>query len=263
MKYIKRFALTLTVLMLAFCFVGCGDSDSDTTSSTAASEAASATAVLASSSTEVKSSSSTKTKAYESPQSLLLLDTGISVSSSLSYSDTVYINYCGIIKNPNKYHAATFPKVYATVKDGSTVLTTDSQTGFYIMPGDTVALVGTLSVLKSEITSDTSVYYSVECSDFVDSTSSDMIKTSYFKVANVSEHSGSYSNTVTGEITNNSDRAVDMVCVSVIMMENADIVFCDSTFVDGISAGGTKAFELTSLRDFPEHDNVKVYVQEW
>lgn len=209
------------------------------------------------------SSSSSSSKSAESPKALELVDTGISVSSSSSYSDTVYINYCGIIKNPNKSMAATFPKIYATVKDGTEVLTTDYQTGFYVMPGDTIALVGTLSVLKSEITNSTSVYYTVECSDFVSAENSDMVKSSSFKVSNVSEHSGSYSNSVTGEITNNSGKSVDMAYVAVVMTNGGDIVYSENTFVDSISAGGTKAFELTSLRDFPEHDGVKVYVQEW
>lgn len=209
------------------------------------------------------SSSSSSAKSAGESKALVLVDTGISISSASSYSDTVYINYCGIIKNPNTSVAATFPKIYATVKDGSMVLTTDSQSGFYIMPGDTIALVGTLSVLKSEVTDSTSVYYSVECSDFVSATNSDMVKSGDFKVSNVSEHNGSYSYTVTGEITNNSSKAVDMAYVAVVMTNDGEIVYSENTFVDGISAGGTKAFELTSLYDFPEHDAVKVYVQEW
>lgn len=260
MKYIKRFALIFTALMLTFCLVSCGDSY------TAASKKAEPTSSnSASSSTSTKSSGSnvksntTNTK----PKNLVLVDSGISLKSASSYSDTAYINYCCIVKNPNTSMAATYPTIYATVKDGSVILTTDSQSGFYIMPGDTVALVGTLSVFKNEVTADTSVYFTVDCSDFVNAANTDMVKSSDFKVSNVSEHSGSYSYTVTGEITNNSGKSVDMAYVAVVMTKDGEIVYAENTFVDGIRAGSTKAFELTGYNKFPSHDEVKVYVQEW
>jgi len=208
-------------------------------------------------------SSSSNSKSTETPKALKLVDASLCDVSGSSYSDTVYINYCGIIKNPNTSKAATFPKIYATVKNGSEILTTDSQTGFYIMPGDTIALVGMLSVPKSEVTSDTVVHYSVECSDFVTAENSDMVKSSDFEVSNVSEHSASYSHTVTGEITNNSNKTVDMAYVTVVMTKDGEIAYAQNTFVDGMSVGGSKAFELSSFDNFPEHDDIKVYVQEW
>lgn len=198
-----------------------------------------------------------------SPSPLNLVDTGICVLSASSYSDTVFFNYCGIIKNPNETKAATFPAVYATIKNSAgEVLATDHISGFYVMPEDTIALVGTISMLRGDA-KDASVSFSIDYSEFVDSKNLDAVRTSNLEILNVTERSGSVSHTVAGEVVNRSGKDLDMVNVAVVMKKGGEIVYAENSFIDGISNGQTKAFEINCLTNWPEHDETKIYVQNW
>lgn len=194
----------------------------------------------------------------EAPQSLELVDHGFCVSSTSG--DTAYIDFCGMIYNPNETLIATFPKVLVTVKNGDgTILATDSQTGSLAMPGDTITLCGMFSLPTANITDDTTIYYDVDWSDLKTSTSLySGAKTSDFTIANVSEQSSSRNNLITGEITNNYSEDVDSVNLSVILRKDGKIVYIDNTFVDNLKVGKPKAFQISSYHDWPAHNTIDV-----
>lgn len=199
----------------------------------------------------------------EAPQSLELADYGFCVSSTSG--NTAYVDFCGMIYNPNETLIATFPKVLVTVKNGDgTILATDSQTGSLVMPGDTITLCGMFSLPTANITDDTAIYYDVDWSDLKTSTSLySSAKTSDFIIANVSEQSSSRNNLITGEITNNYSEDVDSVNLSVILRKDGKIVYIDNTFVDNLKVGKPKAFQISSYHDWPEHDTIDISAMVW
>ena len=194
---------------------------------------------------------------------LELVDHGFAPSSSLG--GTEYINYCGMIYNPNEDLAAIFPKLVITVKnkDGS-ILTTDHQTGSIVMPGDTITLCGMFSLLSDDITEDTVIYYDVEWSDLTTGTLHySGARTTDFEISNISERSGDLNDSITGEITNRYSEDVDQVCLTLLLRKDGEIVFIDNTYVDNLKAGVPKAFKFERYRGWPEHDTIDISAMVW
>ena len=199
----------------------------------------------------------------EVPQPLELVDHGFCVSST--FGDSAYMDFCGMIYNPNETLIATFPKVLITVKNGDgTILATGHQTGSLVMPGDTVTLCGMFSVPTADITDDAKIYFDGEWSDMKTSTSLNSgAKTTDFSITNVSEQSSSRNNLITGEITNNYSEDVDSVNLAVILRKDGKIVYIDNTFVDNLKVGKPKAFQISSYHNWPEHDTIDVSAMVW
>lgn len=208
-------------------------------------------------------SSSMITKAVE--RKLEITDRAIYFkSASVLDKDSVYFGYVALIHNPNGTLIAQFPKINITIKAGDgTIVTTDSATGSTVMPGDTVALIGTVSIPKSAISDDTKVSWQVECSDFTtDGFVHSEASTADFTVSNVSERMGR-SNSVTGELKNNFLEDMNSVCITVVFRKDGKIVYAEDTFIDNLTSGQTKAFEITSYSDWPEHDTIDVTAMAW
>lgn len=53
-----------------------------------------------------------------------------------------------------------------------------------------------------------------------------------------------------------------MVAVTVLLKSNGSIVYGDTTYVDNMTAGTTKPFELSEY-NLPEHDEYVISVQGW
>lgn len=194
----------------------------------------------------------------EVQQPLELVDHGFCVSSTSG--DTAYVDFCGMIYNPNETWIATFPKVLVTVKNGDgTILATDSQTGSLVMPGDTITICGMFSLPTANISDDTAIYYDVDWSDMdTDTFIYSGAKTTDFEITNVSNQSSNRKNLITGEITNNYSEDVDSVNLSVILRKGGEIVYIDNTFVDSLKVGKPKAFQISSYHDWPEYDTIDI-----
>ena len=210
-------------------------------------------------------SSNSTTQKDEDSKSLEVIDSAVYLTSmSMLDKDTAYIGYAVLIHKPNSTLIAQFPKVNVTVKAGDgAIITTDSATGSTIMPGDTITLLGTLSVPIADITESTNAFYQVECSDyttngFIHSEAS----TSDFVVSNVSERTGRINN-ITGEIKNNFSESLSSVYVTAVFRKDGEIVYAERTFIDNLASGQTKAFEISSYSDWPEHDTVDVTAMAW
>lgn len=206
------------------------------------------------------SSSSTSSSSQKSEtQNLQILETGLYVTSSYVWDDTVYINYIGLIHNPNE-EVALFPKLIATAKNpDGTILATDEQSASVIMPGDTLPIIGTFSIISSELEDGSYVNYQVECQSFQNDTFIySSARTTDFTIFNISEHSGSKSY-VTGEIKSTFSEDISMLKVVAIFRKDNEIVGSEYSYIDSLSAYQSKAFELDSLTGFPEHDSVEIY----
>lgn len=198
-----------------------------------------------------------------SPKPLEIVDYGW-YFSSLS-GDTVYVDFCGMIYNPNDKLIAKFPKVLVTVKNGDgSILATEKQTGSTVMPGDTITLCGMFSMPISDLTDDAKIYFDVEWSDLGESTSIySGARTTDFTISNVTERSSSRENFITGEITNNYSEDIDRVNLSIVLRKDGEIVCIDHTFLDNLKVGKAKAFEFRRYKDWPEHDTIDVSAMVW
>lgn len=197
-------------------------------------------------------------------QPLHIEDVGIYVHSPSTGADSVYVDYCGVITNPNLNVAVTFPTFQITLENtDGTILATDTQTGMYIMPGDTVVLSSLFSVPIAGLSSDTKVEYMVNASDAVSPESLNIPSSSDLEITNVSEQHTDWDTVVTGKITNNYTSGCDMVALTALFKSEGEIIGMETTYLDNLPAGGTMAFEIDGRGDLPEHDTVEVYAQYW
>ena len=196
---------------------------------------------------------------------LEIADYGWYMNEVSSYGDSAYIDFCTMIYNPNENLIAEFPTATVTVKNGDgSILATEEQTGSIIMPGDTITLCGMFSMPIGDISEDAKISFDVDCSDFSSgNTFYDAVRTTDFVFENVSEHSSSNENFITGEITNNSNIDIDMVNLSIVLRKNGKIVYMENTFVDGLKAGQTKAFEFQRYHTWPDHDTIECSAMAW
>lgn len=179
--------------------------------------------------------------------------------------DTAYVDFCGMIYNPNEKLIAEFPKVIVTVKNGDgSILATNEQVGSIVMPEDTITLCGMFSMPISDIESDAIIIFSVDWSDLGSSTSIySAAKTTDFTIDNVTERNGSDENFITGEITNNYAEDVDQVNLSIVLRKDGEIVYMENTFLDSLKVGKSKAFQFQRYSNWPEHDTIDVSAMVW
>lgn len=201
----------------------------------------------------------------ESTKPLELVDYGWYVDPPSVYDDKVYFEYCGIIHNPNDKLIAEFPKLIVTIKNpDGTILATGDQTGSIIMPGDTITLCGMFPVPISNASNETQININWECDDYnTVSKLHEAVSSKELVVSNVSEHSGSDENFITGEVTNNSTSNLDMVNVSMVLRKNGKIVYMENTFVDNLPSGSTKAFEFRRYAHWVDHDKIECSAMVW
>lgn len=222
-------------------------------------------AVIADSTISASNSNGSSTFSVDSTsiqQPLELVDYGFYMNESSG--DKVYVDFCGIIHNPNENLIAEFPSVVVTVKNGEgAVLATEEQMGSVVMPGDTITLCGMFSMLTSKLTEDSQIFYDVEWESF--STASSLYskaKTSDFEITNVTETNGS-ENYITGEIKNNYSEDVNSINLSIVLRKDGEIVYMENTFLDNLRTGQTKAFEFHRYHNWPEHDAIDVSAMVW
>lgn len=208
---------------------------------------------------ELKPKSDSKSEQLEP---LDLVDYGWYIERPYS-ADVVYMNFCGMVYNPNRSVSAVFPEVIATIANpDGTVIATDSQMGMKVMPLDTVTLVGMMSVPTQQLTEETTIEFQVSWSDFSSASQDKTPKTTDFEIKNVSEQSGSQ-NFITGTITNHTEETVDSVNLSLVLRKDGKIVFAENTFMDYLRPETVAAFQFQRFSEWPEHDSVEVSAQAW
>lgn len=196
------------------------------------------------------------------PKDLKLTDYGFYTEPSYT-DDMVYMDYCGMVYNPNESQSAMFPEIIATISNpDGTIIATESQMGTEIMPLDTVAITGTMAVPTAQITNETTVEFQVKCSRFNSADQNQKPRSSDFEIKNLFEQSGSR-NYITGTVTNLSDETVDSVYLTLLLRKEGKIVFIDESFVDDLKSGVATAFQFQNYLSWPAHDSIEVAVQVW
>lgn len=242
----KRLITLLLIGTVALSFTGCGSSNSDTTSAD-------------STTTNTENTSNLGSSKKVENQEVTLTESGYSINDD-GMGD-VYAYFGFTVNNPNTESAAQFPVVTITAKgeDGSIIATYD-QTLYYIAPNDSVSFG---SVLDCNGKVPATVEFSTSSGTFVSGSTPGVISTSSFAVSNTSEIVEDYGGTsYTGEVTNNSDSDLDNISVTVLLKNNGEIVYGDTTYVSGVTAGSTKPFELSEY-NVPEHTEYVITAQSW
>lgn len=196
------------------------------------------------------------------PLDLRLTDYGFYIEPSYT-DDMVYMNFCGMVHNPNESQSAMFPEVIATISNpDGTIIATDSQMGAGIMPLDTVTITGTMAVPTTQITNETTVEFQVKCSRFNSADQNQKPRSTDFEIKNLFEQSGSRC-FITGTVTNLTDETVDSVYLTLLLRKEGEIVFIDGSFEDDLNPGVPTAFQFQSYSSWPAHDSIEVTAQVW
>lgn len=200
---------------------------------------------------------------FTTEESLDLVEYGCKARTPSEDDPDVYIDYCGIVTNPNQNLEAQYPEVIITLKSGTgTIIATDSVMAPSIAPNDTITLCGMIKIRKVDKTSDMEVHFDLDWGDLVVA-DANTPKSTDFKVANISERAGTNDGLITGEVTNNSTKDADNVCLSLVLRNGGKIVYIDTAYVDKLTVGNKKAFQFSCLGGWPEHSAVEITAQPW
>ncbi len=192
-------------------------------------------------------------------QDLKLVDSGYSFHVG---DDFGTVQYSVTIENPNKDVSVLSPSVKTTVKSANgSILSTDESTLTYIAANDTIQYSNEIYWDGAE-TPATVELEVVTGKEFSPNTA-EHIKSTDIVFSNVSERKGDFSNTITGEITNNS--AIDSSCIMIIAAYYKDgkIVGGAYGFTDELAAGQTTAFEIYGDDYVGQYDEVKLFGNDW
>ena len=241
----KKLLTIMLATTMTLSFTACGSSSSDATKTETKAE-------------DTKSSESKESKKVEN-QDITITESGYSISDD-GMGD-IYAYFGFTVNNPNSDTASQFPVVTITAKgeDGSIIATYD-QTLYFIAPNDSVSFG---SVLDCNGKVPATVEFSASSGTFVAGTTSGVVPTSSFTISNTNEIVEEYGSTsYTGEVANNSDSDFDNVAVTVLLKNNGEIVYGNTTYVSGVTAGSTKPFELSEY-NVPEHTEYVITSQSW
>lgn len=177
--------------------------------------------------------------------------------------DTVYIDYCGLVYNPNMTMLATQPEVKLTIKSAKgDILASGSAIGVAVKPGDTVTLCGTVPMNKRDKASDMEVHFDIAWKEITVQNMETTLGTTDFTINGITER-GDNSGLITAEITNNSNILANSVNVSIILRNNGKIVYMDSTIVQELNPGNTKEVQFACYGGWPDHTAVEISAQPW
>ncbi len=89
------------------------------------------------------------------------------------------------------------------------------------------------------------------------------IRSTDIEVSEASVSEEKHYQSVTGEITNNSDYNLDDPTVFVVFKLDGEVVLIDYTTAGVISSGETEDFTIKIFNALPEYDTIEVYVDVW
>ena len=170
-------------------------------------------------------------------------------------SNQYYVEYAYEMTNENQFDIE-FPTVKITVKDESgAILTTDEDVRDHIAAGDTVAQAG--QVACDSIPASIEIV-GIEPDEYNIIDAGSTSATTDFTISNLSLQSES----VTGEITNDSDSDYDSVTITALYKDADGNIVTGATdyYTNKISAGETTAFEIYCMFDPGDFDYETVTV---
>ena len=194
----------------------------------------------------------------EEQKNVSLVESGYSIKDD-GYGN-VYVYYGATVNNPNKKNVASFPSIIITAKDqAGTIVGTNEQMLYSIAPEDTVSFGGLVSCNGAV---PATVEITANCSKFDYQEAGSVINTSTMQISNTSEIADDFGTNYTGEIENTGEQNISSAAVTVILKNNGAVVYGDTTYVNDLTAGSKKAFQLSTY-DVPEHTEFILSAQAW
>lgn len=192
-------------------------------------------------------------------QQIELVESGYSLDANDGY---VSVYYAVKIHNPNEEYAIDFPKIQITAKseDGK-ILKTEEQVLNSIAANDTI-IYGNKVSYEGEEADSVEISVSNGKDDYMHQSGSGVIRQEQLAISNVSENVGEYETTYTGEVTNNSTEDLSTVAVIVIYKNGDEMIGGDATYVDDLSSGATKPFEISEYSNL-EYESFEIYALQW
>lgn len=236
----KKLLTIILCLAVVLSFAACGSKKGNSGDVNASTEGASQAAV-----------EETKVKDIE------IKDYGYSI-------DNGYLFASVIVHNPNTDTAIELPsfRMTATGKDGS-IIGTEDQTLSIVYPGQDFVYAGQAFEAKGEIAKFTVEPITTQDYNFKAVSELDHPAFKQLKVDNVKKVDDEYFPKYTGEITNENDYEISSSIVTIVYRDaKGKLLGGESTFVDGLKAGGKTPFELDA-RDFAEGKTYEVYANNW
>lgn len=197
----------------------------------------------------------------EQIEKVQLVDSGYSVITN-SYDNSKYINYAVQITNPNESYAIQFPEIHITAKgtDGS-ILSTDSQTLYFIAAGDTYYYAGMTRSYQGDMPGSVEITVDNSDNNAISQQGSDIVLSRDLAVSNTSDTADS----TTGEITNNSTVDLSTAAVIVVFKKGDQLVGGDETYINNLNSGSTAAFQISKYMGVSagQYDSYTVNVLQW
>ena len=192
-------------------------------------------------------------------QQIELVESGYSLDSNDGY---VSVYYAVKIHNPNEEYAVEFPKIQITAKseDGK-ILKTEEQVLNSISANDTI-IYGNRVSYEGEEANSVEISVSNGKDDYMHQSGSGVIRQEQLAISNVSENNGEYEKTYTGEVTNNSTEDLSTVAVIVIYKNGDEMIGGDAAYIDDLSSGSTKPFEISEYSNL-EYESFEIYALQW
>ncbi len=179
--------------------------------------------------------------------------------SGYSVDEDGYLTYGVVFHNPSEKDAYEFHKVIITAYDeNGDVLANEEQVMNRIQPGETQAFS---SVVDCNGQKPDKVEFTPESGDRIDP-SDDAIKSSDLEISGTNERTDDWDTAITGKVKNNSSSDTDSVGVIVLFRNEGKIVGGNLTYIDNLSAGQEKAFDISGY-EVPEHDSYEVTAIDW
>lgn len=199
----------------------------------------------------------------EEKKPLELVDSGYyfeAAEESYSYN---HINYAVEIKNPNENYAITFPTIRITARSADgTIIKTEDMVLNSIAAGDSYKY-GNYVAYQGEEPDTIEITVENDDNDYRKQNDSSYVNSDQLEVFNVSEVDDTFGIKFTGEVTNKSDKDLNMVCVNVIFKSGDKIIGGESTYVDDLSVGKTMPFEISTFISEPFYDSYEVVAIQW
>lgn len=195
-----------------------------------------------------------------SPEKIKMIESGW---SSYIAGDYAHVKYAVKIENPNSEYAVNYPTIIVTAKDSEgKILSTEERVLNSIAAGDSI-YYGDEIFYEGSVPTTVDISVSNGNDDYSVQDDTEYVRQADFAISNVSEYKGDYNTTYTGEITNNSSVDFNTVAVILIYRQTGNIVGGDIVYVNDLTAGMTKAFELSADSKMTQYDSYEFYAIQW
>ena len=266
MTLVVPVALVCAVVMLVLA--GCGSSAETSQTSTTRLGVSSTATLVAPTITQSPTATGTQasTTTVTGPEGLQPLDMVEGGASSFGDHND-HMAYAAIIRNPNPDYGTSSGTLRITLHDASGGVITYDQTFPHIMPGQTIAWAGTLSMNGQTITGTGSEVLPLKAGDWIPADQMKPVGFIPFEIVGLkaNEKASTTAIVFTGNVVNSNSSDFEKLAVSVLLRgKEGGLIGGGTGFVENVPAGGKVPFEVDIPRDMlGRYASYEAYAQIW